>query len=128
MAMSIFFSEGNGVVDDQFALSLSLGDVNGGTIAVNGTVTAMGLSQVSVNASVSIPSAPGSGNVYYNLQVDPINGAVTMYQSTVSQPAPTVASNGVTLKRIIYNTVINSTSTDPALNAGTTPDNPVGLP
>jgi len=126
--MTISFNEGNGVLDDQYALNIALPDANGGSIAVNGNCTAQGLSQVAVSGTVNAPTAPGSGLIYFNIQIDPTNGSVALLQSTSAQPAPATAADGVSLKRIVYNTVIAPANTDPALDAGTTPDNPANLP
>ena len=128
MAMSIFFSEGDGIVDDRFALSLNLPDTNGGTISINGQTQVAGLPAVVVATSVTVPVAPASGLVYFNVQIDPANGAATLYQSTSANPPVVSSTNGTSLCRTIYTGTISPTQTDPALDAGTTPDDPSGYP
>ena len=129
MPKVIQFVEGNGIADDAYNLTIQIPDGNAGSARIEGTVTAMGLQQVQVAvSSTTLPGAPGSGFIYFNLQLDPTTGAVTLYQSTSAQPAAVLAADNVHYCRVIYNDVLSPTSTDPAYDSGATPSSPAGGP
>ncbi len=110
--------EGDGVTSDAYALTIALPDSNGGNALVGGTMQAIGLASVTVSAADTLPSAPASGLLYFNLQLDPITGTVTLQQSTVAEPPAYLASDGVNVCRIIYADVLTPTSTNPSYSAG----------
>jgi hypothetical protein len=110
--------EGDGVTDDAYALTIALPDTNGGNALIGGTMQAKGLALVTVSAADTLPSAPASGLLYFNLQIDPITGGVAVQQSTTAEPPPYLASDGVNVCRLIYADVLAPTSTNPSYSAG----------
>lgn len=125
MPLTVQFYEGDGVNDDKYDLAIQIPDGNGGTANVSGGITPAGQALVPVNGTCSIPAAPGSGSIFFNIQVDTGNaGAVALLQSTVSAPA---VQNGTS--RIVYSGTLSPTTTsDSGQIAGVTPDPPAGGP
>jgi hypothetical protein len=122
--LTVSYSEGNGAADNRLAISVSLPDGNGGNAVVAGMVQAAGASAETVGpTTLALPTAPVSGSIYFNIQVDVTSGAATLQQSTSAPPAP-INGNNV----IVYNQVLTSSTTDPAEDDGSTPDSTTGQP
>lgn len=123
MPLTISYLEGNGQADDRLAIQVQLPDGNGGNANVGGAVQAVGQSVQTVSATLALPAAPGSGSIFFNIQVDVTSGAATLQQSTSAPPAAINGNN-----RIVYSQTLTPATTDPALDAGVTPDPAVGSP
>jgi hypothetical protein len=103
---------GDGVTSDAFDLTIALPDTNGGNATVGGTAQARGLALVTVSSADTLPAA-----LYFNLQLDPITGSVTMQQSPTGDPPAYLAADGINVCRIIYADVLSPTSTNPSYSA-----------
>lgn len=74
---------------------------------------------VSITGSpVTCPAVPGSGSVFWNLQVDGVTGIVSVQQSTSADPPPITPQSVI----IFRQTLTPASSADEALNPGATPD------
>lgn len=132
MPLTISYREGDGVNDDLIAMNIQLPDTNGGNANVGGVIQAAGASADTVNATLALPAAPVSGSIYFNIQVDPYvaGGNPSVQQSITTSPAALASgdSNPAHLQRIVYSQTLTSTTIDPALDAGSTPDPSLGSP
>ncbi len=119
MPLTITNFTGDGIKDDQIAGAIEVPD-SGTSYSVTGTVTPAGGSAVAMTGSpLTAPSPPGSGNIYWIIQVNTTTGALSIKQNT-SGPAPTPdAGNDV-----IFTQTLPAGLTDPAddPNADVTPD------
>lgn len=115
--MTISNSTGDGVTSVKLSTAIALPD-SGTSVAVAGTVLdpAVGTQQTITGSPVTIPAAPGSGNIYYVIQVATATGAATVKQSTSAIP---VADAG---NAMVFQQTLVPTSTDPALTPAVTPD------
>ena len=120
--VNIQYIEGNGTTDDRLQLIIALPDANGGTATVTGSVQQATQLAVSVNASLALPAAPGSGLIFYNLQVDLVSGVVTVMQDPAVFPQPVSPT-----ARVIFNQVLSPSNIDPAYDPNSsTPDPSLG--
>jgi hypothetical protein len=117
MPLTISNWTGDGIVDPNIATAIELPD-SGSSILITGTVTATGGTRTSVTGSpLTAPSPPGSGSIFWLIQVHTGTGAATIKQSTVSMPAAD-ATNVV-----VFQQTLVPSSTDEALVAtDVTPD------
>lgn len=91
---------------------------SGTAVNVAGSVQAVGSPAVAITGSpLTMPAAPASGSIFWNIQVDTGTGAATVQQSTTADPAP-ISTTAV----VIFRQTLTSTSTDPALVGSATPD------
>lgn len=115
--MTVSNATGDGVNSVKIVASVELPD-SGTSVTVGGTVLdpAVGTVQAITGSPVTIPAAPGSGSVYYVIQVVTSTGAATVKQSTSAMPAPDPGNV------VIFQQTLATTSTDPALTPAVTPD------
>lgn len=134
MPITISNATGDGLTTSQMRTNIQLPD-SGTTVQVNGVVRPAlpaaaqnnnPVPAVTITGSpLTIPAPPGSGSIFYNIQVDVVTGAAVVVQSTVSDPAPALSSDGVTPKVVIFRqTLTNASSANPTLNPSTTPSLP----
>jgi hypothetical protein len=100
------------------ATAIELPD-SGTSVIITGTVTAQGGGPaVPVTGSpLAAPAPPGSGSVFWIIQVNTTTGAATVKQSTVSMPAPDPGNV------MVFQQTLVPASTDEALVAtDVTPD------
>jgi hypothetical protein len=118
MPLSITNTTGDGVNDIFVQTTLELPD-SGTSVTISGTVKKPGLSAQSVTGSpLTMPSAPGSGSIFWNVQVDLTSGAATVQQSTSADPPPINGNNFVVFRQTLV-----PGNTDPATVAtDQTPD------
>lgn len=108
---------GDGVSADFIDAYLQLPD-SGTSVLVTGRVQAVNFGSVNVSGSpLTIPSAPASGSVFYNIQVDSVTGLATVQQSAVTDPSPINAAS-----RVVFRQTLVPTSVDPATTPEATPD------
>jgi hypothetical protein len=117
MPLTISNWTGDGVKDPIIATSIQLPD-SGTSVIIDGAVTPTGGPAVTVTGSpLTAPAAPGSGSVYWIIQVNTSTGAATVKQSTVAMPA---ADSG---NQIVFAQTLIPATTDEAANAtDVTPD------
>lgn len=117
MPITISNYTGDAVLTNQVATSIELPD-SGTSVTITGTVTSAGGSQVSVTGSpLTAPAAPGSGSIYWVIQVNLSTGAATIKQSTSSMP--TADAGNI----VVFQQTLVSGNTDSALVAtDVTPD------
>ncbi len=116
MPISIGNVTGSPATDD-IATYVTLPDTNGGTVHVEGRVQHKGLPAVTVNADVTAPAAPGSGSIYWIIEVDYTTGTPQVMQSTVAMP--TSDPNNI----VIFQQTLAASATDTALvSTDVTPD------
>ena len=83
-------------VSDRINVVIVLPD-SGSSIVVSGNVKSPALPLVNITGSpLTAPGIPGSGSVFWNIQVDPTSGAATVQQSTVADPPAVLSADGVT--------------------------------
>lgn len=117
MPLTVLNTTGDGVSATWIDAQIQLPD-SGTSVKVTGNVCLPGGTPVNVTGSpVTIPAAPGSGSIFYNIQVDGTTGAATVQQSTSADPAP-INGNSV----VIFRQTLVPSSTDPATTGETTPD------
>lgn len=118
MGMTITDITGDGIGATAIRFSLSLPD-SGTSALIDGEVQTVGASVQAITGSpLSIPAAPASGTIFWNVQVDTTSGAATVQQSTSVDPAPINPNNIV-----IFRQSLIPGNTDPATVAtDTTPD------
>jgi hypothetical protein len=127
MPLTVSYSEGNAATDNQLALSILLPDANGGNASVAGNVQAASVSGTPSPAfsvgptTIALPAAPGSGSLFFNIQIDLTSGVATLQQSTSAPPSPINANNV-----IVYSQTLTAATTDPAESDGSTPDESLG--
>jgi len=77
---------GDGVAAPMVQVSVALPDT-GSSISIDGQVTAVGGTPVAITGSpLTSPTPPGSGNIYWMIQVNSATGAATIKQSTSAMP------------------------------------------
>ena len=125
MSLNIQYLEGDGVNDDKYQLLIAIPDTNGGNLTVDGTIQLVGQSAMTIpQSSLAMPAAPGSGSIYWNIQVDGNSGIANIQQSTIGFPAPLTPTC-----RVVFNQQLTSANTDPAIDpAASTPDPSLGSP
>lgn len=117
MPLTISNYTGDGATAPKLDTYIQLPD-SGTTVLVGGSVTAVNLPLATITGSpLTMPVAPGSGSIFWNIQVDQISGAATVQQSTTADPAPV---NGNTL--VIFRQTLVPGSIDPATTLSSTPD------
>jgi hypothetical protein len=117
MPLTISNWTGDGVKDPVIATSIQLPD-SGTSVIIAGSVTPTGGQPVTVTGSpVTAPAPPGSGSVYWIIQVNTATGAATVKQSAVAMSA---ADSG---NQIVFAQTLVPGTTDEAANAtDVTPD------
>lgn len=117
MAMTITNATGDGISVPLVAVSVALPD-SGTSVPIVGRVQPAAGTAVTVTGSpVTIPAAPGSGSIYYVIQINTTTGAATMKQSTSAMP--TADAGNI----VVFQQTLGTTSSDPALVAtSVTPD------
>lgn len=132
--ITVSYVEGDGVVDDRLMIGVQLPDTNGGNLLVNGMIQVVGApADYLTGATLATPSAPATGVIYWNVQVDPYTpGGTPSIQQSISAPPSALASadgNPAHVQRIVYSMMLTPTTTDPALDPNaSSPDPAVGLP
>lgn len=131
MGVTVQYVEGNGVQDDQLAISVQLPDANGGNLIVAGVVQPTGGASDSLTpTTIAMPAAPATGSIFLNVQVDPyiVGGTPTIQQSIAAPPAALPSADAISghVMRIVYSETLTSTSTNPADTGGITPDPALG--
>lgn len=108
---------GDGVTTNKVDTYVQLPD-SGTTVPVQGSVTLIGGGPAPITGSpLTMPTAPGSGSIFWNIQVDGTTGAATVQQSTTADPAPINGNNVVVFRQTLL-----AGSTDPAIAGGASPD------
>lgn len=118
MPLSITNLTGDGINETKIATAVMLPD-SGSTVNVEGFVQAVNLPAQSFSTTVAAPAVPGSGSVFWNIQVDVTSGAVTAQQSTVSDPAPINGNNVVIFRQTL---TFGTSGASLALDPSSTPD------
>lgn len=110
MAAAYSYITGDGIVADYLQISLQLPDANGGNAMCVGTVTPVGGSAVAVNQSITLPAAPGSGQIWWAIECNHTTGVCSLLQNTsgVNTPDPN--------NDIIFQDILTTTTTDPSLD------------
>ena len=117
MPLTVINQTGDGTVAALIDTAVTLPD-SGSVVQIDGRVTPPGGATVQVTGSpLTMPAAPGSGQIFWNIQVDTGTGAASVQQSTTADPAPI---SGTAL--VVFRQTLGATSTDPALTAASTPD------
>ncbi|GAC1375204.1 MAG: hypothetical protein NVSMB4_03210 [Acidimicrobiales bacterium] len=117
MPLTVTNQSGDGFTADLLDVSVQLPD-SGTSVPVSGRVAAKGAAGQAITGSpLTMPAAPASGSVFWNVQVDVTSGAATVQQSTTADPAPINANN-----RVVFRQTLTSTSTDAATTPASTPD------
>ena len=117
MPLTITNQTGDGATVDFEDYSIQLPDA-GTAVQITGRIQKVGGASLTVTGSpLTIPAAPGSGSIFYNIQVDTTTGAATVQQSTSADPAAINANS-----RVVFRQVLGTTSTDPATTPESTPD------
>lgn len=118
MPLTITNFTGDGVGSDAIHCSIEVPD-SGTSYVVTGTVTPKGGSAVSMTGSpLTAPSPPGSGSIYWIIQVNTTTGALSIKQNGVG-PAPTPDAGNDT----IFTQTLPTGTTDPMLvTSDLTPD------
>jgi len=117
MPLSITSQTGDGLTADFLDISLTLPD-SGTSVAITGRVQPVNGASVTVSGGpLTIPAAPASGSVFYNVQVDSVSGVATVQQSTTADPAAIPGT-----ARVVFRQTLTPSSTDPATTPESTPD------
>lgn len=92
---------------------------SGTNVLIAGSVDPSGAGNpVAITGSpLTMPAAPGSGSIFWNIQVDTTTGVATVQQSTSADPAPINGNNVVVLRQTLV-----PSSTNPAITGAATPD------
>ena len=107
----------NATADGLLQASVSFPD-SGTTVKVDGHIR-QNTNEPGVDftgSTVTIPAAPGSGSIYYIIQVNPITGEPKVKESTSAMPEPDAGWVVLTQQ------TLTSTTTDPATDQVTTSD------
>lgn len=111
-------ASGDGINAAIVNYAIALPDTNGGSVLITGYVQQPGFSTQSITGSpLTAPVAPGSGSLYWNINVDYTTGAVTVQSSVSSDPLPT--ATGLILYRETLTATTLVTDIDPTQS---TPD------
>lgn len=127
MSLTVSNRSGTGGADAFIDSNVELPDT-GTSIGVGGSVQSPGLAGVTITGSpLTAPAVPGTGSIFWNIQVDVITGAATVQQSTSADPAALLSSDGITPQVVIFRqTLVAGSTSDDALQAtDSTPDQPV---
>lgn len=117
MPLTVIDVTGDGVVADLSDVAIQLPD-SGTSVTISGRVQAVGASSAAITGSpLTMPTAPASGSVFWNIQVDTVSGAASVQQSTSADPAPISQT-----ARVVFRQTLSPSSTDPALTPESTPD------
>lgn len=118
MPLTIGNLTGDGLTSDLIACSIEIPD-SGTSYLVTGSVTPKGgTAQAMTGSPITAPTPPGSGNIYWIIQVNTSTGALSIKQNTTG-PAPSPDAGNDT----IFTQTLASGVTDPALVAtDVTPD------
>lgn len=117
MPLTISNFTGDGTTAARIDCYLQLPD-SGTTVTIAGSVQAVGQSQAAITGSpLAMPTAPATGQTFWNVQVDTGTGAATVQQSPTSDPA---LISGTSVE--VFQQILSPTSTDPALAGGATPN------
>jgi len=117
MPITTSSTTGDGVLSDYLDYDIEIPD-SGTSVSVSGTVQpAGGVAAPMTGSPVTIPAAPGSGSLYYIVQVNKLTGALSVKQSASLVPAADAGNEA------IFTQTLLPSSTDPALTPDTTPDN-----
>ena len=117
MPLTITNQSGDGVTADLLDVSLQLPD-SGTSVTLSGRVVVKGgAGQAITGSPLTMPTAPATGSVFWNVQVDSISGAATVQQSTTADPAPISSTN-----RVVFRQTLTPTSNDAATTPESTPD------
>ena len=117
MPLTASSQTGDGLTADFIDVDLTLPD-SGTSVAVSGRVQP--ISGVSVNVSgspLTMPAAPASGSVFWNVQVDMVTGLATVQSSVSADPVPLSLT-----ARIVLRQTLTPASTSAALTPESTPD------
>jgi len=118
VSLTVTNQTGDGVLDDLFNVVVTLPDT-GTAVQLDGYVQPVGGPSVNITGGpLTIPAAPASGSVFYNIQVDSVAGAASVQQSTTADPPPVTGTS-----RVVFRQTLTPSVTDPALGAESTPDN-----
>ena len=110
MPSTISFATGDGLANPQIFAQVAEPD-SGSSIAIGGNVNFQGVSVSITGGPITAPSPPGSGSIYFIIQVNESTGLATMKQSTSAMPA--ADAGNVT----VYSNILVPASTDIALDA-----------
>lgn len=125
--MTVSNRSGNGLADTFIDSHVELPD-SGTSVGVGGSVQAPGLASATITGSpLTAPAVPGSGSIFWNIQVDANTGAASVQQSTSADPVAILSTDGITPQVIIFRqTLVAGSTSDDALQAtDSTPDQPV---
>ncbi len=108
---------GDGLTSVLITTNISLPDA-GSSVGIAGTVSTPGNAPVTITGSpVTVPSPPGSGSIYFIIQINTSTGAATVKQSTSATPAPDAGNTTV------FADILLPSNTDLALDPSeSTPD------
>lgn len=117
MPLTVSNYTGDGVVSAGIATSIQLPD-SGSSVQITGSVDTVTGAAVAVTGSpLTAPTPPGSGSVFWIIQVDGVTGVASVKQSTVSIPA--ADTGGV----VVFTQTLTPSSANLALVSTTsTPD------
>lgn len=117
MPVTISNYTGDGVNDPIIATAIGLPD-SGTSVSILGTVTPTGAAAITITGSpLTAPTPPGSGSIYWIIQVNTTTGVATVKQSTSAVP---VADAG---NLVVFTQTLVPGASDPALVAtSVTPD------
>lgn len=118
MPLTISNTTGDGIVTDYLDCDIELAD-SGMQVLIAGSIQAAGGAKLAISGSpLTAPSAPGSGFIYWIIQVNTTTGVATIKQSTSSMPSADAGND------IVFQQTLGVGNTDSALVAtDTTPDN-----
>lgn len=87
MPRTLSLSTGDGIKTPKVVAQIELPD-SGQSIVISGTVQAPGQAIQSLDASspLTAPSIPGSGSIFWQIQVDWTTGTASIIQSTTAYP------------------------------------------
>ena len=98
-------ASGDGLTTPYVNYAIALPDTNGGAVQITGQVQQPGQAAQSITGSpLTAPTAPGSGSLYWNVNVDYTTGAASVQQSTSADPPPTATG------LILYRETLNATT------------------
>jgi hypothetical protein len=88
MPVTLSINTGDGKNTLKIQAALTLPD-SGTSLSLAGTIQQPGQNPVALTGSpLTMPAAPGSGSIFWNVQVNYLTGAAVVVQSTVADPPP----------------------------------------
>lgn len=103
--------------EDKINCQIQLPD-SGSAVQIQGEVLKGGLSPVQISGSpLTAPSPPGSGSIFWNIQVEGQTGVASVQQSTSADPPLNTLTS-----LIVFRQTLVSTSSDLAQTPSSTPD------